>query len=363
MFRRRSSVLSLRSKVSEPLASRIRRTRAWGWRSAVRSARIAGETLVYLFGREGTAYASSIAFSLFLSVFPIIVLVLSAANLLSLRDLREAIFTALTGFFPISQEFIVRNLRIYTRGLGELQIVSAILIAWAGSTFFYAVESGLDSAFRIRTPRRFWRSQVLGTLMAVVAGTLAFLSIALVRLVRERPPSLLLSWIDPLVSYAISFGLAFGLFTCIYIWLPSVRQPLGRVLQTALFASVGWLAVNAVFRLLASSWSLEVIYGPFYVSVTLLLWFYAAGCILLGAARLAADGFWGGAAEIDTEPEPPTRSERAEVSGEPETDPPRQVAPAAGDGDGKDQNEAAETLDIEGVLENGGKPADRHDRR
>ncbi len=304
MFWRRREKLSLQPQQAGGAPRfRIGAGRIREWASPARSARIAGETLVYLFGREGTAYASSIAFSLFLSVFPIIVLLLSAANLLALQDVREAVFTALAGFFPISQEFIVRNLRIYTRGLGELQVVSALLIAWAGSTFFYAVESGLDSAFRITKPRRFWRSQVLGTLMAVVAGALAFLSISLIQFVRVRASGLFsVWWLEPGLAHVISFGLAFALFACIYTWLPSVRQPFSRVLKTALFASVGWLAVNGLFRLLAASWSLEVIYGPFYISVTLLLWTYAAGCILLGSARLAADGFWGSPPEITAPP-------------------------------------------------------------
>ena len=64
-------------------------------------------------------------------------------------------------------------------------------------------------------------------------------------------------------------------------------------MTTSFFASLVWLAVNEFFRRLAASWSLEVIYGPFFVSITILFWAYATGCILIGFARLSADGFFG----------------------------------------------------------------------
>lgn len=258
-----------------------------------RRGRILIESLVYLFGREGTVLATSTALSFFLSLFPIIVLLLSVPSATGIDQFRQAIFSALEGFFPISQEFIIRNLRIYTQGLGQQQLTSLLLTAWAGSTFFFSLEAGMDSAFRLPRPRRFLRSQVLGTAMAVMAGVLVFASVNL------------LDWYDGVKwpaawqqtahtagTWAISYGLAFLLFLNVYYWLPSVRQPPTVILRTALFGSFIWFAADAIFRRLAVLWTLDVIYGPFYVSVTILLWSYLIACILLVSARLAADGFF-----------------------------------------------------------------------
>lgn len=252
------------------------------------------ETLSYLFGREGTVMTTAIALSFFLSLFPVIVLVLGISAEVGLRGFREVAFTALEGLFPVSQEFIVRNLRIYTRGVGGTQLVSLLLSAAAGTTFFFALEAGLDSAFRLSHPRRFLRSQALGTVMTVMAGGLMFASVYLVewfsRVVASGPA---MRTVQIVGVHLISYSVAFLLFLAVLILLPSRRRHWRAVLGAAVFAALLWLAVDVFFRWAAGSWALQAIYGPFFVSVTLLLWAFAMACILLGSARLAADGFFG----------------------------------------------------------------------
>ncbi len=238
---------------------------------------------------------SAIALSFFLAVFPLIVLVLSVASVAGLSGFREAAFTALSGFFPISQEFIMRNLRIYTRGVGQAQIISLLISAGAGSTLFFALEAGLDSALRLTHPRRFLRSQVLGVAMTVLASVLVFASVFLLdqmeRLTQGMTFAGPVRWVG---GHAISYSLAFVMFLAVFLWLPAVRCPFGLMFRTSLLASALWLVADLVFRWLAASWTLQMIYGPFFVSVTILLWAFLMACILLSSARLAADGLFGG---------------------------------------------------------------------
>ncbi|MFZ0430484.1 MAG: YhjD/YihY/BrkB family envelope integrity protein [Acidobacteriota bacterium] len=275
--------------------SRILRRGVPGFGSVLRRLRIFIEALSYVFGREGTGFVSAITFNFFLSVFPIIVLLLSIAGYLGLGGLRESVFQALGGFFPISQDFIIRNLRIYTRRVGEPQVVSLLLITWTGSAFFFSLEAALYSAFRLGRRRRFLSSQLLGIGMAVWAGALILLCILLLGWGDQWLESRAISraWVHDGLGYGLSFLLAYLLFVNVYLLLPSARQPLSRTLTTSFFASLVWLGVNEFFRRLAASWSLEVIYGPFFVSITILFWAYATGCILIGFARLSADGFFG----------------------------------------------------------------------
>ncbi|HLU99909.1 MAG TPA: YihY/virulence factor BrkB family protein [Acidobacteriota bacterium] len=254
--------------------------------------RIVTDTLLYLFGRDGTILISSIAFSFFFSVFPIIVLLLTAASYLGLPELRDSIFQALSNFFPIAQDFIIKNLDIYTREAGQMQVVSLLLIAWSGSTLFFALEAGLDSAYRIREYRNFVFSQALGTGLTIVSGVFVLLTILLLGTV-EGYLRVTDSLAETTIGLAVSYGLALILFFTIYYYLPNRPRKLTRVLVETNFSVICWLIINGVFQRYASSWSLQEIYGPFYVSMTLLLWAYASGCVLLGTARLSADGFFG----------------------------------------------------------------------
>jgi len=261
----------------------------------VRRFRLFVDTLIYLFGREGTILISAISFSFLVSVFPIIVLLLSLSGLLGLSEFRSVIFDVLEQFFPISQEFIVRNLQIYTDRLGPPQLISLLLIAWAGSTFFFAVGAGLDSAFRVQKPRHFVHSQAVGAAMTLLSGLLSFCAIWLVGAVRTA--SSRWTWLDePLqgaVGLMVSLGLTLALFLTLYLKLPNRRLNRKAVFWTAVCAALLWQATNWIFHTYSEGWSFQKIYGPFYVSLTILFWAYASGCILLGLGRLAADGFFG----------------------------------------------------------------------
>ncbi len=298
----KSSLLSIREHQSRAVSSAHARTRVNRGRrrflaagSIARRIRVFVEAVFYVFGREGMGFVSATTFNFFLSVFPIIVLLLSVAGYLGLAGLRESVFQALGAFFPISQDFIVRNLRIYTRRLGEPQLVSLLLIAWTGSAFFFSLEAALYSAFRLRRRRRFVSSQLLGIGMAAWAGVLILLCLLMLGWADHWLQSVAIShgWAQEGLGYGFSFMLAFLLFGHVYLLLPSDRQPLSRVVITSFFASAAWLGINELFRRLAASWSLEAIYGPFFVSITILFWAYATGCILIGFARLGADGFFG----------------------------------------------------------------------
>lgn len=261
----------------------------------VRALRVFFDMCVYLFGREGTILISSISFNFLVSVFPIIVLLLSLAGLFGLEELRRVIFESLAGFFPISQEFIIRNLRIYSAGLGPPQVISVLLIAWAGSTFFFALEAGLDSAYRARRPRHFVHSQVVGTGMAVISGVLIFLTIWFVSFIHKvvRDAAWIFGFLETAVIFLVSASLIFVLVFALYDRLSIERPPLRLSFRGALAVTAALLIMNQIFRISAGSWRLETIYGPFFVSVTLLFWAYSAGSILIGGARLIRDGFFG----------------------------------------------------------------------
>jgi hypothetical protein len=131
--------------------------------------------------------------------------------------------------------------------------------------------------------------------MALLAGVLIFSAIFLVGFANQL--ALQVSWIEgilqELFELSVSIGLTFGLLWALYYGLPNRKQSFKAALKTAAFASLAWVIANLIFRNFATEWSLQSIYGPFYVSMTLLLWAYTSGCILLGAARLSSEGFFG----------------------------------------------------------------------
>ena len=256
-------------------------------------------TILYLCGRDGVVLVSSISFSFLLSVFPFIALLLTLIHHLHWNELQEVIFDSLYYFFPVSQDFIIRNLRVYTQPIRSIHAFSFLLLVWGVSAFFFSLEAGLDSAYRVTQPRRFSVSQFLGSFMVVLFGVVALICVGILRMARMLTQDLLdlreglVGEIETVCYLGISLLLTLLLFFMVYRYLPNRSDETRGMIPEVIFSALFWTAGNLIFRAFAPAWSLQKIYGPFFISVTLLLWAYAFGCILLGSARLSKDGFFG----------------------------------------------------------------------
>lgn len=251
----------------------------------------------WLFCRESTLLIFSFTFAFLLSIFPLIVLLISLTSALPLPGFEETLYEALRHFFPVSQDWIVRNLQIYLAEVGIHQVISLILLAWAGSALFFALEAALESAYRVQRPRNFVGSQIRGTALVLAVGILALLAAGLIHGLAWLSEHVLRNQLSAeqvfmLSYYAVTFLVVFCLLLCAFHWLPNQQGRLRHILPEALFAAVLVIIADLIFRWLAPEMGLEEVYGPFFVSVTILLWGYTFGCIVVGSARLGANGFF-----------------------------------------------------------------------
>jgi membrane protein len=253
--------------------------------------------LGWLFCRESTLLVFSFTFAFLLSIFPLIVLLISLVSAFPSPAFQETLFEALRHFFPVSQEWIVRNLQIYLAEIGIHQVISLVLLAWAGSGLFFALEAALESAYRVRFPRNFVGSQIRGTALVLALGLLVLLAATVLHGSVWLSEQFLANAISAermftLTYYGITFLVTLCLLICAFHWLPNREAPLRRILPEAFFAACLIVVADLVFRWVAPQLELEEVYGPFYVSVTILLWGYTFGCIIVGSARLGANGFF-----------------------------------------------------------------------
>lgn len=261
----------------------------------------------WLFCREATLLIFALTFAFVLSIFPLIVLLMSLMNTALLEPFNETLLDALTNFFPVSQDWIVRNLSIYIEEIGIYQVVSIVLLAWAGSVSFFALEAALEAAYRVTHPRNFVGSQVRGTVLVLALGIVSLIAIVLLHVISSSAERLLPD-VSPELVFTLSYyavaGIAvFCVLLCVFLWLPNHERRMGAIIPEALFATALLLIADLVFRWLAPDMGLEEVYGPFAISVTILLWGYTFGNIIVGSARLGANGFFFKSARIEYAPE------------------------------------------------------------
>ncbi len=94
------------------------------------------------------------------------------------------------------------------------------------------------------------------------------------------------------ICLTISSGAAAILFLfSVYYVLPNRKVPWRPVLRTSIITGIIWLIARFIFASLVPHIDLSM-YGPFYVSVSLLFWAYISGLIMFAGAQFSV-ARWG----------------------------------------------------------------------
>lgn len=227
-------------------------------------------------------HASSAGFFLSLSIFPVLLLLLSLLRSAHL-ELRT-LLAAVEGFLPEAllpyAEELIRG--IYYNSSAGLVSVSAVTALWSASRGVQALVTGLDAV--CGTPRRrgYLRERLLS------AGyTLAFLAVLVLTLVLHVFGTVILEQLrtrsHPFIRFlAELIDLRFllllilqtALFTAMFRFLPAHRDRT-PALPGALLSSAGWLVFTNLYSLYVDYFGDHTqVYGSVYTVALGMLWLY-----------------------------------------------------------------------------------------
>lgn len=267
-------------------------------------------TATYLAATETHTFASSVATHALLSFFPFIILLLSLThNLLRSQRLYHSLLQLLRAYLPVSdsgaehtQTFIINNLRALVEHQGPVEIASLLILLVTCTGVFLPLEVALNRIWNAPRNRNYLHNWAVAVGLAFSCGVLGMLSASFtsltetysVRLGRflSRLPEL---HAHPLPLDAVSIAIVragavpftIAMFFLIYWKLPNLRVPARRVLPAAIWAGLLWEASKYLYILLLPWLNFQDIYGPFAISVSLVIWAYVSALILLTCAELA----------------------------------------------------------------------------
>lgn len=255
-------------------------------------------TLRYLFGLESHVYAFAIAANVLLCFFPFMVLVLSLAeNVLRWHGAVDAIYLALRDYLPEDPglvDFVVRNLRAGVASRGRAEALSALMLVFSSNGIFVPLEVALNRLWGFGRDRSYWRHQFLSLALTFACGLLA-LGAALAASANTQwlqsvlDPYIVLPRTSALLALKLAaIPLSVVLFLLVYGLLPNGPVPFRRVWPTALFVGVMIEAAKSLYVLVWPLLGFRRVYGPFFVSVTLLIFGYVAAMIVLAGGELSA---------------------------------------------------------------------------
>jgi YihY family inner membrane protein len=256
------------------------------------------QTARYLFTLETHVHAFAVAANALLSFFPFMVLTLSLArHLLRFPEAADVLYVGLADILPEDPglvDFVMRNLRAAVESRGRAETASVLMLLFSSNGVFLPLEVAFNRLWGFSSDRSYWHNQLLSLGLAFACGSLALGA----AMAAAGGAGWLQSWLDPIfvlprtvtvvVVKLVSLLLVTTIVLLVYVVLPNGRVPLRAAARGAVLVGVALELARVVYLAVWPLLGLRRVYGPFFVSVTLLLGGYLAANILLAGAELMA---------------------------------------------------------------------------
>ena len=239
--------------------------------------------------KDITFIAASLAYYAFVSLIPLLLLLLVAVSVIGGQEMASQISQAAGNALSPSGQGLVTQAISNQNGAAGATVVSLIALLWSALKVF----RGLDTAFS----RAYGRDSGgivdqlkhgLVTLVAVVLGIV--ITVGLGAVVTLWPVNITVAGVSAVAvvgTVATLFGLTLTLLP-LYYFLPGSGVTVREALPGAAFTAVGWTVLQVAFRIYAANAGSYEAYGVLGAVLLLVTLLYFAGMILLFGVVLNA---------------------------------------------------------------------------
>ncbi|MFC6644796.1 YihY/virulence factor BrkB family protein [Granulicella cerasi] len=251
----------------------------------------------YMTRTEVHTYAFSVAAQVILSLFPFIVLMLTLARrVFHSERMVNVVGEMMSHFLPSNQDFVMRNMRVLAYSHAEVKIFSVVMLLITATGVFLPLEVALNSVWGVKENRSYLKNQVVSIGLALGVAILAMGSVAMSAAQQSvmnlvffgHTQNMVFSFLAKSFLTICAVIASVGLFFIIYWGLPNRKVPARSVLPTAIVMGVLWEAAKYIYILVLPHLDFHSVYGPFEVSVGLIMWAFISGLLLLGGAYVSA---------------------------------------------------------------------------
>ncbi len=243
---------------------------------------------------DGGTMAAGAAYYVFLSIFPLILLLIAIAGLfLPSQAVQEQLFSFFRSNIPGSEDVIQSNIQNIIRARGTLGTVGILGALWAGSGAVAAAARAINRAWDITTEMEFYLKKIRDIGLTLGLGILFILSLSAgaiftLDFIRELPA--LGSVAVFIGSRVIAFLLSYAVFLILFKVVPNTRTywryTWFPALITAILFEIGRFLT---FYYLTNLTDYEQVYGSVASVIVLLAWIYYSSIIVVLGAELTSE--------------------------------------------------------------------------
>ena len=243
-------------------------------------------------------FASSIAYSALLSLFPFFLLAFSIIARVTSSDAdRQSVLNFVLKYFPQKFAFVDQQLQALQQAGFRLGVAGSLLMTWAAMGVFGAITSAVNHAWGVDKQPSFFKHKLISFVMLLLASVLLVAGLALVSAVNLAESS----WFADVVAHVpvllklqgialkwatmLIFILVVGL---IFYFVPNAQVRFRDVWVGAVVTGLLWRAALAGFSFYVGDMSRFSVHGSIAAVVVFLLWIYVSAVILLYGVEVTA---------------------------------------------------------------------------
>lgn len=222
--------------------------------------------------------AGSLAFYAFVSLLPLLLLVLIAATLFA-GDTVVNYFLALTRLYlsPAGQNLIANAITDAAGWVGG-SFIGLVVLVWAAFQMFLGFDIAFAQIYGTEPAEQPIRTRVRDGLVVLFAFVLALVAaVGTVAAFSLLPDFSFSGAVDSLLLVC---GLLVAFYPLYYVF-PNVDVTSREVLPGAVLAAVGWALLQSLFQVYVSVTTLADVFGVIGGALLFLLWLYFGSLVLL----------------------------------------------------------------------------------
>jgi membrane protein len=246
-------------------------------------------------GDEVTGLAAQLAYYFLLSIFPLLIFVITLLPFLqvSQADLMELLHT----YAPAeSANLLESSLKdVMANQNGGLLSFGILATMWSASNGTNAIIRALNHAYDVEETRSFIKTRGLALILTIGLILVVVVSLLLpvfgkyiLKIVFDflgyEP-----SFVYDLLRWVISIAVITFVFLILYWIGPNLKMKCRDVLPGAIFASVGWALSSWAFSIYVSTFgNYSSTYGSLGGLIVLMLWLYISGLVIIVGGEINA---------------------------------------------------------------------------
>jgi membrane protein len=264
------------------------------WRAMLRKRGL--PTLRYLMHIEVHTFAFSVAANAILAFFPfVLVLTWLVRYVLRSPAMLQVIVDLLKNQLPAGQDFVVRNVTVLASARHSAKILSIVILLISSGGVFMPLEVAFNRIWGFPKNRSYLANTLVSFLLAFACGLLGLFSVGLATgnkllllFMMGGHENFIFQGITFVMLRVFAIAATVSIFFLIYWLLPNGKVPAAKVLPAAVAVGIVWEAAKYIYILVLPWLNFKDVYGPFTIAITLMIWAFISGMLVLAGAHLAA---------------------------------------------------------------------------